>query len=478
VANPDRLTGLDASFLALEDRGAHMHVGSVLLFEGEAPPYEDFVAQLERRLALVPRYRQKLAFPPLVQTRPLWIDDPHFYAGYHVRHTGLPAPAGEPELRRLAGRIFAQRLDRSKPLWELWLVDRVGDDHFALISKTHHCLVDGISGVDLATVLFDLDPDPPPQPSAEPWVPRPEPSRAMLLADALIERAAGPVELARAAAVAVRHPQDAVAAGVNAMGGLAAITQAGLAGAPTSPLNVRIGPHRRFAWVDGDLAVFKAIKNALGGTVNDVVLAVVAGALRSHYLAHGYDTDTELKAMVPISVRAESERGALGNKVTTMYAPLPIGLEDPIARYRAIHEAMRGLKESGQAVGADVLTSLADFAPPTILSQAARLQTMQRFFNLTVTNVPGPQFTLYLMGRPLRRLYPQVPLVENAALGVAIMSYDGRIDFGLLADYDALPDLDDVAAALDGAIAELAAVAGIAPKARRPRPRARAKQHA
>jgi diacylglycerol O-acyltransferase len=461
VANPDRLTGLDASFLALEDGGPHMHVGSVLLFEGEVPAYEDFVAQLERRLALVPRYRQKLAFPPLVQSRPVWVDDPHFNAGYHVRHTALPEPAGEVELRRLAGRIFAQRLDRTKPLWELWLVDRVGDDGFALISKTHHALVDGISGVDLATVLFDLDPDPPPPAPAEPWAPRPEPTRAMLLADALGERAGTPVELARAAAGAVRHPQDAVAAGVTALAGLAAITQAGIGGAPPSPLNVRIGPHRRFAWVDGDLGVFKAIKNALGGTVNDVVLAVVAGALRTHYLAHGYDTDTELKAMVPISVRAESERGALGNKVSAMYAPLPIALEDPIARFRAVHEAMRGLKESGQAVGADVLTSLADFAPPTILSQAARLQTMQRFFNLTVTNVPGPQFKLYLMGRPLRRLYPLVPLVDNAALGIAIMSYDGRIDFGLLADYDALPDLDDVAAALNGAIAELAAVAGV-----------------
>jgi diacylglycerol O-acyltransferase len=477
VANPDRLTGLDASFLALEDGGPHMHVGSVLLFEGEVPAYEDFVAQLERRLALVPRYRQKLAFPPLVQSRPVWVDDPHFNAGYHVRHTALPEPAGEVELRRLAGRIFAQRLDRTKPLWELWLVDRVGDDGFALISKTHHALVDGISGVDLATVLFDLDPDPPPPAPAEPWAPRPEPTRAMLLADALAERAGTPVELARAAAGAVRHPQDAVAAGVTALAGLAAITQAGIGGAPPSPLNVRIGPHRRFAWVDGDLGVFKAIKNALGGTVNDVVLAVVAGALRTHYLAHGYDTDTELKAMVPISVRAESERGALGNKVSAMYAPLPIGLEDPIARFRAVHEAMRGLKESGQAVGADVLTSLADFAPPTILSQAARLQTMQRFFNLTVTNVPGPQFKLYLMGRPLRRLYPLVPLVDNAALGIAIMSYDGRIDFGLLADYDALPDLDDVAAALDGAIAELAAVAGV-PTTDGGRRRTRAKQRA
>ena len=184
------------------------------------------------------------------------------------------------------------------------------------------------------------------------------------------------------------------------------MTQAGLAGAPSSPFNVRIGPHRRFAWVDGDLATFKAIKTALGGTVNDVVLTVVAGALRTHYLDHGYDTDVELKAMVPVSVRAESERGALGNKVAAMYAPLPIGLADPIARFRAIHEAMRGLKQSGQALGAEVLTGLADFAPPTILSQAARLQAVQRFFNLTVTNVPGPQFPLYLLGRRLAQIYP------------------------------------------------------------------------
>ena len=471
MTNPDRLTGLDASFLALEDGGAHMHVGSVLLFEGEPPAYDDLVAQIERRLALVPRYRQKLAFPPLVQSRPVWIDDPHFNPGYHVRHTALAPPAGEPELRRLAGRIFAQRLDRAKPLWELWLVDRVGDDRFAMITKTHHCLVDGVSGVDIATVLFDLDADPPPQPDPEPWSPRPEPSAAKLLADALVERAHTPIEFAGAAVDAVVHPRHAAMAGLTAAGGLAAIAHAGVAGAPASPLNQRIGPHRRFAWVDADLAVLKAVKNALGGTVNDVVLTAVAGALRRHYLAHGLETEgVELKAMVPVSVRADSERGALGNRVTTMYAPLPIGLEDPLARYRAVHEAMRGLKESGQAVGAEVITSLTDFAPPTILAQATRLQAVQRFFNLTVTNVPGPQLTLYMLGRPLRRIYPLVPLAENCALGIAIMSYDGRIDFGLVADYDALPDLDALAAGLEAEIAALAVAATAdvaAPRARR-----------
>jgi len=477
VTNPDRLTGLDASFLALEDGGAHMHVGSVLLFEGAPPAYDDLVAQIERRLALVPRYRQKLAFPPLVQSRPVWIDDPHFNPGYHVRHTALAPPEGEPELRRLAGRIFAQRLDRAKPLWELWLVDRVGDDRFAMITKTHHCLVDGVSGVDIATVLFDLDADPPPQPDPEPWSPRPEPSAAKLLADALVERAHTPLEFAGAAVDAVVHPRHAAMAGLTAAGGLAAIARAGVAGAPASPLNLRIGPHRRFAWVDADLAVLKAVKNALGGTVNDVVLSAVAGALRRHYLAHGLETEgVELKAMVPVSVRADSERGALGNRVTTMYAPLPIGLEDPLARYGAVHEAMRGLKESGQAVGAEVITSLTDFAPPTILAQATRLQAVQRFFNLTVTNVPGPQLTLYMLGRPLRRIYPLVPLAENCALGIAIMSYDGRIDFGLVADYDALPDLDALAAGLEAEIAALA-VAATADVAA-PRGRRRAAQRA
>jgi diacylglycerol O-acyltransferase len=464
MKNPDRLTGLDASFLAFEEGGAHMHVGSVALFDGPSPPYDEFVSQLERRLHLVPRYRQKLASPPLVQSRPVWVDDPHFNASYHVRHTALPQPAGEAELRRLAGRVFAQRLDRSKPLWEIWLVDRVGDDRFALISKTHHCLVDGISGVDITTVLFDLEPEPPVIAPSEPWVRRPEPSSAALLADALTERAGAPLDLARAAAGAAVRPRRALGALGSAVAGSLAIARAGMLGAPRSPLNQRIGPHRRFAWVDADLATFKAIKNALGGTVNDVVLTVVAGALRAHYEAHGYETeDAELKAMVPVSVRAEAERGALGNRVSTMYAPLPISLADPIARFRTVHEAMKGLKESGQAVGAELLTSLADFAPPTILSQAARLQAVQRMFNLTVTNVPGPQFPLFLLGRRLRRIYPQVPLAENCALGIAIMSYDGRIDFGLLGDYDALPDLESIATRLEAAIAELAEVAGVAP---------------
>jgi diacylglycerol O-acyltransferase / wax synthase len=464
MSNPDRLTGLDASFLALEDAGAHMHVGSCLLFEGEAPAYTDFLAKLDSRLHLVPRYRQKLAFPPLTQARPVWVDDPHFNPGYHVRHTALPEPASLEQLRNLAGRVLAQRLDRTKPLWEIWLVDRVEGGRFAMISKTHHCLVDGVSGVDIATVLFDVEPDPEPPPEPPPpWFPKPEPSQATLIADALADGVSAPLDAARLAADALTHPDKAAAQLGKAAVGIGAMLRAGLQGAPPSPYNVPIGPHRRFAWTDGDLGQFKAIKTALGGTVNDVVLTVVTGALRTHMQANGHEADgVELKAMVPMSVRAETERGALGNRVTSMFAPLPVHAADPVERFEIVHEAMKGLKESGQAVGAELLTQLAGFAPPTVLSQASRLQSQQRAFNVVVTNVPGPQFPLFMLGRRLLRIYPQVPLVRNTALGIAIMSYDGTLDFGLLGDYDALPDLDDLAAALRDAIAELAAAAGVA----------------
>jgi diacylglycerol O-acyltransferase len=462
VTNPDRLSGLDASFLALEEGGAHMHVGSVLVFEGDPPPYDALLAQIEARLDLVPRYRQRLAYPPLAQARPVWVDDPHFNVAYHVRHTALPAPAGEQQLRALAGRVFSQQLDRSKPLWEIWLVNRVGDDHFALVCKTHHALVDGISGVDIMTVLFDLEPDPPEREPGPPWYPRPEPSGPALFADALMERASTPVDLARAAAGLVAEPREAAEQVARTVAGLASMASAGLGGAPLSPLNTRIGPHRRFAWVESQLDRFKAVKGALGGTVNDVVLAVVTGALRAHLERRGRDpSGLELKAMVPVSVRAEEQRGALGNQVAAMYAPLPVGLADPLERFRAVHEALGDLKSSAQAVGAERLTRLAGFAAPTILDQAARLQARQRFFNVTVTNVPGPQVPLYMLGRRLSAFYPKVPLVLNTALGIAIMSYDGRIFFGLLGDYDAMADLDDFAADLGAAIDELSAAAGV-----------------
>src|SRR5579884_3999053 len=269
MANPDRLTGLDSSFLHLERNGAHMHVAACAIFEGDPPAHQELMDALESRLHLVPRYRQRLAFVPFDQGRPVWVDDPHFKASYHVRHTALPRPGGEQELKRLAGRVFSQPLDRKRPLWELWLVEGLADNRFAVLSKTHHALVDGVSGVDIATVLFDTSPRPMPVAASEhDWIPRPLPSDAQLLADALLERAIFPREIARGVRAAFRGPRTVARKTTEALVALGALAWAGLQPAPPSPFNVKIGPHRRFTWVRGDLADFKAIKNALGGTVN------------------------------------------------------------------------------------------------------------------------------------------------------------------------------------------------------------------
>src|SRR6201986_966548 len=416
-----------------------MHVAGCMVFEGQAPTYAELVEQVSSRLHLVPRYRQRLAFVPFNQGRPVWVDDPHFNIAFHVRHTALPSPGDEAQLKRLAGRGFSQALERSRPLWEIWLVEGLSDDRFALLSKTHHALVDGVSGVDIFTVLFDTSPDPMPvAPPEHDWVPRPVPTGAQLLADALLERATVPAEIVRGVKATVRGPRRVAARVGRAAGGVGAMARAGLQTAPPSPFNVRIGPHRRFTWVRGDLQEYKAVKNALGGTVNDVVLAVVAGALGRYLRMHGEATDElVLRAMVPISSRADVERRALGNLVAAMWSPLRIGVTDPVERLLRISHDMDGIKESGQAVGAQVLTELSGFAPPTIMAQAARLQARQRLFNLVVTNIPGPQHPLYMLGRELEALYPMVPLAENTALGIAIMSYNGQLHFGFTADYDA-----------------------------------------
>jgi diacylglycerol O-acyltransferase len=465
MANRDRLTGLDSSFLHLEHGPAHMHVAGCMVFDGQAPTYDELVDQILSRLHLVPRYRQRLAFVPLNQGRPVWVDDPHFNVAFHVRHTALPNPGGEDQLKRLCGRIFSQALDRSRPLWEIWLVEGLAEGRFALLSKTHHALVDGISGVDIATVLFDVSPDPVPvAPPDREWIPRPLPTSVQLLAEALLERATVPTEIVRGVRATLRGPRHFASRVGRAVGGVGAVARLATTTAPDSPLNVRIGPHRRFTWVRGDLAQYKAVKNALGGTVNDVVLAAVAGALGRYLRVHGEATeDTVLRAMVPVSVRADVERGALGNRVAAMWAPLPIGLTDPVQRLLTISRSMDGIKESGQAVGAQVLTELTGFAPPTIMAQAARLQARQRMFNLVVTNVPGPQIPLYLLGRQLDAMFPMVPLAANQALGIAIMSYNGQLNFGLNADYDALPDLEALADELRASIDELVAAAGRAP---------------
>ncbi len=428
-----------------------MHVASAIVFEGTPPSHEEFRDHIESRLHLVPRFRQKLRQVPFGQGRPVWVDDPHLNLDYHVRQTALPAPGSDEQLRNLAARIFSQQLDRSKPLWELWLVEGLDGDRFAIIGKSHHALVDGVSGVDITTVLFDFEPDPPSQPARPPkWAPRPEPQDLDLLRDALRERVTSPREIVRGVRAALRGPRQ-VLRGIGATG---KILEAGMS-APATPFNTDIGPHRRIAFVDADLGDLKRVKNAHGGTVNDVVLSIVTGALGNYLRARGHETDgLEMRAMVPVSIRADQERGALGNKITAMMAPLPVWCEDPVERLRLVTDEMGDLKGSGQAVGAEILTRLTDFAPPTIASQAARLQPAQRFFNLVVTNVPGPQTPLFLLGRRMLAFYPLVPLARRQALCIGIMSYDGRVFFGLVGDYDAMADLDSFALDLEGAVRE------------------------
>jgi diacylglycerol O-acyltransferase len=488
----DRLTAVDASFLHQEGPTSHMHVGGLTLLEGPPPPMEEFLEQIRKRLHLVPRYRHKLAYTALDSGRPVWVDDPSFNLEFHVRHTALPAPGSWEQLRNLTARVFSQALDRSKPLWEMWLIEGLWDGRFALISKTHHSLIDGIAGIDLATVLFDVSKEPAPlRHSGRAWKPHPEPDTAELVAAGLRGAVRAGAEMVGAAVGALTHPEQTLERAREAAEGIGEIVWAGLNPAPASPLNVEIGPHRRFVGIAAQLDDFKLVKNTFGGTVNDVVLAVVTGALRSFLVARGVRTEgMELRALVPVSVRTVGERHEGGNRIAAMRGPLPVYIADPLQRLRFVKHAMDGLKESKQALGAEVIAGAQNFAPPTILAQASRLNFSTRLFNLIVTNVPGPQFPLYVLGRRIERVFPVAFLPENHALAVAIMSYDGEMNFGLLGDFDALPEIESIGEDIKAELATLVALArekqaleaqkdnGGAPAKRKPRgePTAGAKQ--
>jgi diacylglycerol O-acyltransferase / wax synthase len=406
---------------------------------------------------------------PFKQGRPVWIDESQFDLEYHVRHTALPPPGGDEELQRLAGRLFSQALDRDKPLWELWLVEGLGapdgdsSERFAVISKTHHCMLDGISGVDLATVLMDTEPSTEAPAAPSEWEPRPAPKASELLALSLKEQFLNPIQVVREALNAnndARKLLREIAGGVKPLLGLA-----GMGLAPACALNRPIGPHRRFEALDLPLPAIRKIRRTLRGTVNDVILAVVSGALRRWLTARGESLGPDLRALVPVSMRGAHDRNTFGNQISAVFCPLPVGEPNPVERLRKVREAMKGIKEGGQAVGAAALASLGDFAPPTLLAQAARLQVVTRFFNLVITNVPGPQFPLYLLGRELRACYPQVPLAAQQSIGVALLSYHGKVCVGLLADLE-VRDLASLGEALRAELDELLACAEAGPEAR------------
>lgn len=457
----DRLTAVDASFLHQEGQNTHMHVGAIMTFEGKPPSIEAFLDHIRGRLHLVPRYRQKLAFPPLQSGRPVWVDDPSFNLDYHIRHTALPAPGSEEQLFNLAARIFSQQLDRAKPLWEMWLVQGLEGNRFALIGKTHHSVVDGVGGVDLTTVLFDISAKPTAiANSGEPWHPSPEPSSSELLTAGIRGLAKTTAKLAERAVKIATHPEAAAGTAKEALEGVGEIVWAGMNPAPETPLNVEIGPHRRLAVVRHQLQEYKRVKDVFGGTVNDVVLTVVSGALGSFLRSRGVRTEgLEMRALVPISIRSEDEHNQLGNRIAAMRGPLPTYIEDPVARLRVVRKSMDGLKESKQAIGAEVLSSVENMAPPTVLAQASRLNFSTRLFNLIVTNVPGPQFPLYVLGHELRELFPIAFLPKDHALAIGVMSYNGELNYGLLGDYDAVPDIDNLADEIRESLDELARAA-------------------
>lgn len=452
---PDRLSPLDATFLHVEDDVSHMHIGSIGLFEGPPPPHDELLAAIARKLHLAPRYRQRVRGVPLQAGRPVWVDDPHFRLGYHVRRTALPAPGGEAELRALVGRVMSHQLDRSRPLWEVWVVEGVSGGRWALISKLHHAMVDGVSGSSLITVLMD-DEREPPRAEPVPWAARPEPGAARLVAGALADRVRLPLREIEDAVRALRSPTETLEYSAHALRGLAAY--AGLARAPEpTVLNGPLGPHRRWTWAQARLSEVKQIRAALGGTVNDVVLAAITGGFRELLLDAGEPADHVVRTLVPVSVRVRGETGVYDNQVSAMFADLPVQLEDPVERLNAISAQLRHLKHTHEAVAGQALTALSGFAPEMLLALGARIatRTPQHLVNTVTTNVPGPQQTLYLAGRRMLEAFPYVPLGGHVRVGVAIYSYDGTLGFGVTGDDDAAPDLDVLCTGIERGIADL-----------------------
>jgi diacylglycerol O-acyltransferase len=460
----DRLSPLDASFLHLEGRVTHMHIGSVAIFEGPEPPFEAIVGMVAGKLPLVPRYRQVVRFVPFDLGRPVWVDDPNFNIAYHLRHTALPAPGGEPELRRLVGRVMSQQLDRTKPLWEIWVVQGLDEGRWAMVCKTHHAMVDGVSGTDLLTVIMDSSPTPS-APVPDDWQPAPLPSGSRLATEAVADMVRSPYEQFRAVRAATRVPRQAlqqlgeVVKGVSAMAGIVR---------PTAPstLNGPIGPHRRYGWASTTVDEVKRVRKGLGGAFNDVVLTAITNGFRELLLSRDESVDRELRTLVPVSVRARDASGrAVGdgtydNKVSAMFASLPIGLEDPAERLVSISTQMSGLKESKQAMAGEALTSLSGFAPPVLLAAGMRLATRipQRNVNTGTTNVPGPQAPLYVVGRRMLKAFPYVPLFGHVRIGVAIFSYDGQVNFGVTGDYDTTADLPVLCHGIEQGMSQLLAL--------------------
>ncbi len=463
----EKMSALDASFLDLEDAVSHMHIGSVCIFAGPPPTPEELRAMVLGKLHLLPRYRQVVRPVPLSVGRPVWVDDRHFNLDYHLRRTGLAAPGGDEELRRLVGRVMSQQLDRAKPLWEMWVVEALEAERWAVISKIHHCMVDGVAGTELIDVLMDREPRGAPA-VTDTWQPQPVPAGGALVARGLADNVLIPWRIASAipgAGELLQRGGDAVR-GLLRMRGLTVPT-------PRSSLNGPLGPHRRWSWARAKLSEIKEVRTAFGGTVNDVVLACVTGGFRRLLESRGEPVEHPVRTLVPVSVRSASEHGEYNNRVSAMFAELPVGIDDPVGQLQSISAQMADLKHSHEAVAGEVLTSLSGFAAPMLLALGERLATRlpQRNVNTVTTNVPGPQHPLYACGRRMLEAFPYVPLGGHVRVGVAIYSYDGACTFGATADYDAAADVDVLCEGIEESLAELLRRA-------RPKPRGQTKRRA
>jgi len=468
-AHFERLSAMDASFLVLESQNCPLHVSATVVYEAGPMRSEGggidvgiFRKATEAILHRVPRYRQKLEWIPVVG-HPVWVDDPDFELGYHLRHTSLPRPGSLEQLKQLSARIMAQPLDHSKPLWENWVVEGLEGDRFAIISKLHHCMIDGSAGQELAQILMSPDPDHRLRQAPPPHHPRPIPSGPDLLR-AEAERYGG-LALRAARGLGSLGWNEASELGDEIQSRLGAIRRARAAvgeAPPPTPLNGEIGPHRRFDWLDMSLADVKQLRRSFDCTVNDVVLAIVTGAVREFLIRRSVKVDDlDFRVAAPVSIRAEGEKGEMGNRVSQWYVPLPLDETDPAKRVARIRAATRELKSSQSALDADAIMSIAEWTPTVLMSLAGRAASGSLPYNLMVTNVPGPQFPLYLEGAQMLAQYAQVPLAAGTALGVALVSYDGKLCWGFNADYELVPDLDRFVDAIETSFQDLALSAGI-----------------
>jgi WS/DGAT/MGAT family acyltransferase len=470
----ERLSFLDNSFLITESPTSHMHIAGTATYEAGPLRTAEGGIDVERirhyvesRLHLIPRYRQVLAWTPLVN-QPVWVDDQHFNIDYHVRHTSLPRPGDDRQLKRLSGRVMSQQLDRAKPLWEMWIIEGLaGGDRFAIMTKVHHCMIDGMSSVDLLEVL--LTPKPTEAPESGPrWIPRPLPGRWQMLWSEAQRWVSGPLGAVRSfpgLLAEVRDPRSDVRTMLRATRDALRST---LRQVTDTPLNRPIGPHRRFDWLRMDLGAVKDVKHRLGGTLNDVVLATVAGAVQRFLEHRRVNVDVlTFRVMAPVSVRTGGERGtAIGNRVSAWMVDLPIAERDPRQRLERIRATTERLKETKQALGAEILTRVGEWTPSTLLSLGARMATRTLPFNLVVTNVPGPQVPLYLLGARMIDNYGQIPLVDYLGLGIVLFSYAGSLCWGFTADWDLVPDLDEFVRAIEASFAELREAAAVIPERR------------